>query len=392
VKQHTQSVDPNSPGIPPKFRPGLMLAALIFGGCLSLALLLVLFGGEKTDFEEASAFGAQTTSVYASIEGHPIHCSGGHDANHCIAGARARKAQRSVLWLGNSQVHAVNQWEKGQTNAAPILFEALNTHDLDLLTFSQPNANLQEQYVLFEYLIKQLPIRALILPVVFDDLREEGLREDIASLAHDTTSALSKTKIGRKLLATTQGTGQNEDTAGIRQTIQERTEKSLNSWLSSNSRLWEARPEMRGKLFTNLYLARNSLLGIKATSKRKIIRGRYTANLSALEEILITAKANDIRVVLYIVPLRNDVETPYVQDEYNHFKSNLETLATKFGSRYANLENLVPAKLWGVKAATGLGKESEIDFMHFQSEGHQLLAHKLKQLVIEILPSSRVKP
>ena len=37
-----------------------------------------------------------------------------------------------------------------------------------IITFSQPNANLQEHYVLFEYLRHRLPVRTLILPLVFD--------------------------------------------------------------------------------------------------------------------------------------------------------------------------------------------------------------------------------
>lgn len=362
-------------------RPKLALGALFAGTVISLVSLTIFFSGEKTNFEEAATLGAETTSGYATVGKHPIHCRDSRDSDACLVGANERNIERSVLWLGNSQVHAVNQWREGEVNAPPILFEALKKQGLDLLTFSQPNANLQEHYVLFEYLRRKIPLRVLVLPVVFDDLREDGLRKEVAVLAHDeaTAAALNGTEIGQRVLAQAQSV--DTETAGIAQTAQERVERSLNTWLEEHSRLWQARPEIRGRLFLGLYQTRNALFGIKPATKRKVIPGRYRNNLGALRAILSVAKGNNIDVVLYVVPLRGGVEMPYVEEQYSSFKSDVEAMAKDFGAVYSNLEALVPDDLWGTKGATTIGGDEELDFMHFQAAGHQILASELEVLV-----------
>lgn len=369
-----------------------MLAAIFCGTAIGLALIITFFGGAKGNYEDAAALGAQTTSVFAKVGRHPIHCQDGRDAAACIKGARDRKATSSVLWLGNSQLHAVNQFHQGEITATPLLFDSLVPRGLDLVTFSQPNASLQEHYVLFEYLRRQLPVRVLILPVVFDDFREEGLRDEVAALARDDPTAvgLSETEIGSRLVTDARSAPKDQETAGIAQTMQEQAERWLNGWLEAHSSLWQTRPAIRGEIFISLYKLRNTLFGIKATSKRKMIPGRYLANRSALAAILGAAEQNGIRVVLYVAPLRGGVETPYDTTEYSRFKAEVETLAKQHHATYSNLEALVPNELWGEKEATGLGEEAELDFMHFKAGGHQMLAAKLYLLVRDALTSREV--
>ena len=54
----------------------------------------------------------------------------------------------------------------------------------------------------------------------------------------------------------------------------------------------------------------------------------------------------------------------------------------------ANYESIVPGELWGYKEATNLMDEREIDFMHFQYRGHQILADSL-QVQLDILNQIR---
>ena len=375
-----------------KLRSRVMFFGLLTGAGIAFILLFTLFSGKETDFDDAATFGAQTTSIFAEVGDYPIHC---HSPNRealssCLAGAISRKAEDSALWLGNSQVHAVNQLQQGETNSVPILFDAIRHKGMDLLTFSQPNANLQEHYVLFEYLRLQLHLRVLILPVVFDDLREEGLRDEIAYYARDesTASALLMNEVGRRLVSAAEEIPADQDTAGISQTMQERVERVLNTWLDKHSSLWRSRPEIRGQLIYGvLYQFRNWLFGIKASTKRKMIPGRYRENMAALVAILSQAKQNKISVVLYIAPFRGGVENPYVDEDYARFKSEVAAMAESFDVVYANLESLVPEKLWGYKDSTAMDGDVELDFMHFQAGGHKLLARRLEVLVNEALDS-----
>ena len=245
---------------------------------------------------------------------------------------------------------------------------------------------------MFEYLRQRMPLKVLILPLVFDDMREEGLRKpDVADFARDQTTAnfVSETAIGRRLIASVQSGAKKEvgstedDTSGIAGTLQERVEVGLNGWLGEHSRLWQLRPEIRGWLLIGLYRLRNFVFGIAPSSTRKVIPGRYRDNFLALKAILERAKGMNIQVAMYVAPLRDGVKIPYDPAEYSAFKSEAEALARQYGAAFKNLEHLVPSEYWGSKNSTSLGGEKELDFMHFRHAGHRLLAEALQQLVLE---------
>ena len=376
-------------------RAGLSLLAIIIVTNITLSLLNIFFVPDETNFEAASTLGATTTDTFGTVDGFLIHCFGSRDSEDCLDGQRKRAITDSALWLGNSQVHAVNQMRPGETNASPLLFQSLKKKGIDLLTFSLPNANLQEHYVLFEYLRLRMPLKVLILPVCFDDLREEGLRSpDVTDFLKDpeTIKSLSKTIIGRRLLKSA-GSGKNyqiegtdDDTDGVTGTVQERVEKGLNNWLRGHSRLWQLRAEIRGWLFYSvLYPFRNSVLGITPSTTRKLIPGRYKDNFAAIKAILNRANDLNIKVAVYVVPLRGGVKIPYDAIEYATFKSELQTLVLQHGGIFENLEQLVPDEFWGTKASTSLKSAEEMDFMHFAYPGHRLLAKALDRLAIEAL-------
>lgn len=367
-----------APALP---KPALELAAILVGALIALAALHIGFSARDQRFEDF-ALGEATTSVYASVDGAPIHCQSVEDAAGCLSGHALRGARPVALWLGNSQVHAVNQLKPGEENAPPILFRRLAGRGLELITFSQPNANLQEHLVLFTYLAARLPVRQLVLSVVFDDLREVGIRAAIAPALQDpeVIARLERHEIGGKIIARS-GKLAAGDLAALDQTVQEVSEKALTRWLEEHSTLWALRPQARGALFSNLYLLRNTLFGITAQSQRKMIPGRMAMNLAAGRALLADARERGISVLVYVVPLRGDVAAPYVETEYAHFKREIEALARSEGAAFANLESLVPAPLWGEKSSTNLEAGAELDFMHFQAGGHALLAEKLGELL-----------
>jgi len=84
-------------------------------------------------------------------------------------------------------------------------------------------------------------------------------------------------------------------------------------------------------------------------------------------------------VVVYIAPVRSDIEIPYVDDEYARFKAEAERLAVDSGAVFVNLEDLVPGSEWGSK--DGALGTLEFDFAHFRAPGHTLLANALGDLL-----------
>ena len=368
------------------------MGPIVFGLFFCTVLLFVLMREKHIVFEDL-ALGEGRTAVYDTLDGYPIHCKGVADASECIEGFENREHDGTVLWFGNSQLHAINQYEPGQKNAPPILSRMLRQQGLDLVAFSQPNANLQEHYILFEYLRTRLPIRQLILSVVFDDLRETGLRSDLIAAVSDppTAVALGKTGIGQRIL---EDHPKLSDTNGglgaVKETNQEHSEKFLNQLLDDHLPFWGVREQARGRFFVGLYRLRNTLLMIDPQSKRPMILGRYKANFAALDALLRSAREEQIPVLVYVVPLRKSAKTPYIEHEYAAFKLRLKELAGKYDVQFANLESLVDDEYWGTMESTNLGGKNVIDFMHFRSKGHELLALAIANLIQPKLKESQL--
>ena len=101
-----------------------------------------------------------------------------HDATNFIEGLRKYANIETALYLGNSQSHSINQLKEGDNTMSGFLFDELISDSILFLSTSIPNANLQEHYLLFEYFKQKLKsLDLLILPVFFDDFREDGIRE-----------------------------------------------------------------------------------------------------------------------------------------------------------------------------------------------------------------------
>ena len=365
------------------------LTPLFIGGLIGIGFLYYLSVVINVDLNlEELALGEENTASYSSIDENKIHCGDLTDAQQCIDNYYGNAVGNEVvLWLGNSQLHTINQMEDGDELSSSILHKAAKKQDQYFLTFSQPNSSLQEHYLLFEYLLQNLPISYLILPVVFDDLRETGIRGGLIKALEneEVIKRLSKRNVG-KILISNQG---DKDAAGndmgaLAQTTQEVTEKQLNSYLEDIWGIWKQRPEFRGHLMGSLYLLRNWIFGITPSSTRRMIPGRYSLNMQAMKAILHSANEQGIKVLVYIVPLRDDVKIPYDLDQYDKFKSEVELSSkSNYEIRYVNFEKIVPANLWGSKASTTIGGGEELDFMHFKAGGHKILADGiLSELVL----------
>lgn len=359
------------------------LIVLLTGVALALVFLTARYVGRKTDFSDAATLGARTTSIFASRGGFPIHCQSFGVSEGCMRGIAARKPAIQYIWFGNSQLHAINDYRHGERNAPDFLAARLAGRGIDLVTFSMGNASLQEHFAMFQYLRSRIRIRRLILPVVFDDFREDGLRDEVAQILRDDAAArlVSESRFGKLLLEKTFAKAAKSPDAA---TPQDYVEGRLNEFLDESLPVWKFRPEMRGDVLIGLYRLRNTVFGITPSTQRKMIPGRYAANLMALEALLDSAKAAGIPVLMYVAPvgIRNG-ERPYVEAEYLRFKKDAQSLAENYGARFENLEALVPEDLWGRKSSTSTSRLAELDFMHFTSAGHAILANRIEGLLSE---------
>jgi hypothetical protein len=335
------------------------------------------FGLAPTDGLSAESWDGQTfsaSSVAAIVEvTAQIKANRPAEADSC--------EPFTILWLGNSQLHYVNQFERGDHIAPYWLRRELDCPASTVpLGFSLPNANIQEHYILSRYVTRRVPIRMMLLELCFDDLREDGLRPDFSALLADTQldddEQVASAIVSRA--RSQQTTDTTEENAGLEGFVQKRVEDRLDSALGDVWPLWSHRQDLRVNVLTDLYNTRNAALGITPTTVRRLIPARYDRNMEALASLLRDAREKGIAVVAYVAPIRQDIPIPYDVAEYEQWKTAVGELVREHNARLINLEELIPADLWGSYVGDA------VDFMHFRGPGHQILARALLPAVTAI--------
>ena len=347
----------------------------------SIILLYSFYKFKDTVEFENIALGEGTRTVEAFVKNEKVHCLKLSNIKTCIDPASKRKKKASILWLGNSQLHAINQPKISDNPVSAIAAKELRRYQLDLLTFSQPNANLTEHYILFEMLYTLYPFEMLILPAVFDDTREQTIRQDVRLALGNSSviSILKKSDIGKKVIEIT-----NEKMKNDKQTIQDRSEESISMYLEKCCQWERLREQIRGSISLSLYKLRNFIFRITPNSVRGKVTTIYEQNMLAFEATLKSARTKNVKVLVYIPPLRSDVKIPYDLNEYQQFTKEVSALSNSLGANFVNLQQIVPGNLWGLKESTNMSGKLEYDFMHFQAKGHKILAKHIVENVLRI--------
>lgn len=325
------------------------------------------------------ALGTTTTSKYGFVKNFRIHCSGPLDEEECILGSTNSKKILNMLYLGNSQVHSINQIKSNDKTVVEILHNYFIKSDFYVTGFTQANASLEEHYLLFEHLRHKMKVKYLILPLVMDDMREHGSRDSIFNLIGNekVRMSLNNYNFGRKLL-NEHKLKKNKDIKKFDLGLQTKTEYYLNNQISELFILWRDRALLRSEIFGFLYNLRNFIFNVNSQTVRKMLPAIYERNIEALKTIFEVAKNNNIIVIPYIVPIRNDFPIPYNIKSYKKFKVQLKNISSSYGFNLLNFENNVPNMYWGFNKSISLGSNTKgVDFMHFQGMGHKILAREI---------------
>ena len=262
---------------------------------------------------------------------------------------------RTILWLGNSQLPTINAQQPGDRTMVELLHDAMIDQGDYVFGFAPPNANLQEHFVLFEYLADKVRPDMLLLPVFFDDLRESGIRPQLQNIFDDpaTVARLQDSEFGRRLLDehTAFGQASAEPAAQSSPSTMDLCEDRLNTWLESASESWQHRGNYRSTVFVKLHHLRNAAFGINPQTVRRMIPARYERNMQALIATIAAARVRGVDVLLYVPPIRQDVPIPYEMAAYDEFKKLLRQFARNENLAFADLENVVNGDEWGLKTA-----------------------------------------
>ena len=108
-----------------------------------------------------------------------IHCTDVSLIENCIEGIEKRKNSKKIVIIGNSQLHHINRIKENDILISEILFKNFIKKDVDIVTLSLPNINLQEVNFIFQKFIKKIELDYLVISLVFDDLRETSVRNEL---------------------------------------------------------------------------------------------------------------------------------------------------------------------------------------------------------------------
>lgn len=354
--------------------------------CLGLLFAYLLLQHARTNWLvklDEAAYGAETHAFNAGADSSQTQCAAAANSEQCVSAYLSAGSPEAVIWLGNSQLMAINRIKQGDVNAPFLLHQSLTKQGRYLVTYSIPNANLSEHALTIDAIASRYKTRTIILPVVYDDLREQGIRSDVADFAKDPAVAMRLAgapywqEIKPLLNAKGQEQGQNDSQrTPTQQTVQARAENNVVAFLGKQSALFESRPNLSGMLGFAIHTLRNKALGIHSTTKRKVDPGVYKQRLELLEQIIARIRSQGIHILVYIPPYRRDIDGPYIESDYQQFKMEVARIAKKHDAQLADLESIVPGPEWGTVTDPLFGIK-EHDFMHFTADGHKRLAAAL---------------
>lgn len=343
---------------------------------LALGIALAYWVATKAPDFKNLALGEQTAPVYGSLDGAKIFCGTLDETRECLNSARASPLANRVLWLGNSQLYAINQYRPGDETAPIVLARLLKPQGVQVSAFAYPSASLSELLLVYKWLARDLRPDVLVVPAFLDDTREQTIRSELAPTFDrpDIAATLDSDAIGaemRNRLVKPQSVGGD---AKQDMSMQARSESWITGRLEACCGMQRARSDARGTIELQAFFFRNWLFNVTAQSVRPIIPQPYRINLGALRLMLAEARKAGTKVIVYIPPIRQDIKPPYDPNEYQTFKRDVQRLTTTLGATLIDQDKLVPGQYWGTKASTRTGGAPEYDFMHYQGTGHRLLA------------------
>ena len=276
-------------------------------------------------------------------------------------------SKTNILFLGNSQLGAINNYQMGDKNYVTLLSNDSFFKEKQIIINSiwAPNASLKEFATITKGLMRcNFEPEILIIPAFLDDTRESTIRNYIKNFSYRFCSSNKEIPLSEKTYGNI---------------------KKLDKSIKNNFNFIKNIQSINTKFRTDLYKFRNFVFRIKPDTVRRIKVSSYSANINALEEIIESRNQKKFKNVIYIPPLlysKSKNKIPYSIKEYSYFKKNIQDICKKYNCLFFNLEESVKDEFWGTKLSTNLSSsKGEIDFMHFTSNGHLKLKKEFQSII-----------
>lgn len=373
----------------------VLVAAIIMG----LLVVWCAFRGEDVALDKVGlGIGTTVHDDPLFAEGRKVLCFSISDLDQCLKDLPPARGRTRLLWLGWSQLYAINDYHPGDRVAASLMVDRLASLGVDLIAVAMPNINPREELVVYEYVRQRLHLDGLIVAAWLQGTKQEGIRPEWqAALASEPLrNRLQSLPSGAGILAlkevpdaqsvpvpASQAGSQNE-----RVSTQQMVEEWLLRHLNESFPLWRLRNQAQGTLRLALrdskaqvLRLRNLILGLHAeTWYNPIPESRYLINVQAFTDLVEQARHDNLPILVYVPPRPTDAHFPFDPDLYARYKVQMERMAVQQGARFVNLEDCVKGPVWG-KIENGAG-EIVTDYSHFTAQGHAQLATALLPFVV----------
>lgn len=376
---------------PVRIFPAMIKNSALFKQTTFIFLLIctaaAVWGFERTaeslkDFQPSKAgLGQNTTSLTGKFQDRIVADLTQFAKLEESFSAFRSEGKKLVLWLGASQLHAVNRC--GKDDLLAVVHANYSARDrgapLAYIQVSEGNANFYD--LLGSYLIfrqKELIPDWIVIAVTYDDLRERTMKETI--LKHLPPVSPNLLRLGgegiynlRKYKKTFLERQNNKkgpiERSAVHGTPQQKLERFLTASLE---KIWPAyryrgRAEASIEWWVQFLFSRLVVVLFERPSVYVPAEAKDT-NMKALRSLIRIAKADGTSVLLYKAPHRPGEKIFYHnRQSYDSFFNQLKKWCKKEGVPYADFERLVPTQYWG------LNNGGRPDVFHFQGEGHKRL-------------------
>ncbi len=291
------------------------------------------------------------------------------------------EADTLIVWIGNSHLHAINGMKKDDQVSSYYLQVILNgtrwPGEAPCFGLSYPNLNFVEQFLLSLWLMEapDLPQNLILVNGYrYHETRNKGVRSELRPILDDPVIKdwIERHK-GLEARFPDAFRDLRDETA--QEIAAEHSGNDIETFLQKN--IWGRIPILRSRddINANLRLLlarlRKSVFRINTSSKRGVLLGRYTTSMDFMGMTAYAARETGTRMLMYNVPLRPGVESPFPEKEYAEYMAEMKKIADKNGKNvvYRDYGPVIPQADWGTFYTSG-----QPDYSHFKASGHRILA------------------
>lgn len=362
-----------------------------FTSLASLIIGLLLFFTANWAFKDFNpselGLGLNTTSHVAKMKGIVKSARIG-DLDSVLLSIK--KVQRNspkhqlAVWIGNSQLHAINQYKHNDLLAVQYsqqMLEELNSN-ISLFQFSSPHLNIIEEQIYMNTLrVESIKPDYLILPITFRSFHFIKIREELKKLAgyKEITKSIANSRVA-DLFFLEESNDKRGKLLSKDSTWQDRSEEYLNSLMERNIPFYKYKDNTKSYIKFLPTLAIHEMTDKSRDPQVSGNREIIEINMLSLTEIIQFAKSNNIEILMYQVPHpQDDQYFFYNREAYKDFFASIEKIASRSDNvHYIKLESIIPNRLWGIN------NDGFKDMYHFQSEGHKILGDTIAQVLHDL--------